>query len=329
MGQSSVGPLEKKVYQHERPIKTVTVYFSGTANTVIGGATQISLFHQQTDAFELHENTQLDQIPIEDRDHFKYAFDGCGVTNGLMGSIFATGLEDQCNLVAKTIKIFLELGYKIKLNCLGLSRGGMAVLILIKLLGHRTKAELEINALLFDPVPGNLIISGKLDIFSGTIANQCMDVTGSQNLKRVLSIYPYQPLPDLAFHAPIIPTYPTHCEVEEDVTLGCHQGALYYPTNLQCILSYLRIKDFLEDCGTVFYKQLAEDYPISEELCLGEIEAECQKQITSTRDAHCQTSAVILRDPEGDYLNHYHYHLRQKLGYEVIDDPRYLLHIRK
>jgi len=321
------GAVNKEIF-HERSVKTVSVYFSGTANSVVGGYTQITLFHEYTDAFELHENTQMDQVPI-DRDHFKYAFDGCGVTNGLMGTIFAQGLEEQCRLVSKTVNLFIELGYKIKLNCFGLSRGGMAILILIKQLAHRTKTELEINSLLFDPVPGNLIISGKIDIFGGTLAKQCMDITDSQNLRRVLAIYPYEPLPDLAFHAPIIPSYPTHCEIEEDVTLGCHQGALLFPSNLQTQLSFLRIKAFMEECGTVFYGHITQDHPVSEENCFYEMEEECNRQISSSRVAHCQTAAVILREPAGTYLNYHHLQLKRKYAPDDEEELRFILHITK
>ena len=51
-----------------------------------------------------------------------------------------------------------------------------------------------------------------------------MDVSDAP-IKRVLAIYPCEALPDLAFHAPILPKYPPGADVEEDATLGCHQGA--------------------------------------------------------------------------------------------------------
>jgi len=201
--------------------------------------------------------------------------------------------------------------------------------MLAKKLGQLPKIHLEFNMLLFDPVPGNLIISGKLDIFNGTLANQCMDLTHSINLRRVLAIYPYLPLPDLAFHAPIIPSYPTHCEVEEDVTLGCHQGAIFMPTTLSTRLSFLRIKTFFEECGTKFNDILKDQYPISLEDCLSELEQECARQETSTRGAHCQVSTAIVRETEGDYLNYHHISIRQKLGLPILNNPRLLLNIRK
>jgi len=109
-----------------------------------------------------------------------------------------------------------------------------------------------VNALLFDPVPGNLVLTGTLNCF--TLASQSMNLSRCKNLSRVLALYPYEPLPDLAFHAPLIGKYPANCVVEEDVTLGCHQGALF-PTRiggLDCHLSYVRIRRFMTDCGTTF-----------------------------------------------------------------------------
>ena len=71
----------------------------------------------------------------------------------------------------------------------------------------------------------------------------------------MLAIYPYEPLPDLAFHAPLLPKYPDGAAVEEDATLGCHQGAFYPPSNAHpqlmasCKLSEHRVLAFLETCG--------------------------------------------------------------------------------
>jgi len=316
---------DSNIYQKERPLKILSVYFSGTDGTVLRGFTQITLFFNLTAAIDLND---IDNIPL-DVSHYKIAFDGCFVTNGTMGAIFAQGLTDQCQKVTKIVHHLINEGYKVQLNCMGLSRGGMAVLLLIKEFSKIPKIHLEMNTLLFDPVPGNLIISGKVDLFNNTLVNQCMDVSKSINLRRVLALYPYLPLPDLSFHAPIIPIYPTHCEVTEDVTLGCHQGALFFPINLPTRLSYLRIKRFLEHCGTLFDESIDQLYPIPEQYCLNEMEEECLLDLPSRRDAHSERSSVIVRESTGDYLNLYHYELRQKLGLKVTDDPKFLLKIIK
>jgi hypothetical protein len=84
------------------------------------------------------------------------------------------------------------------------------------------------------------------------------------NLARPCS-QPFEPLPDLAFHAPILPTYPPSATVEEDAALGCHQGALYPPDvrrlspSMQraCLLSKHRILTFLDGCGVPLRKGAA------------------------------------------------------------------------
>jgi len=311
----------------ETEVKTITVYFSGTDGVIQNGQTQISTFSHFTTGVDL---TNLTQMPEEDHQYYKLAFDGCGVTNGTMGMVFAYGLQEQCEKVGDIVKGLVQNHYKVILNCMGLSRGGIAVIMLTKMLSHIPKKELEMNILLFDPVPGNLITSSKIDILNLTIANQNIDMSDSVNLRRVLSIYPYIPLPDMAFHAPIIPRYPTHSEVEEDVTLGCHQGALFIPYNLETRLSFLRIKTFLEESGTRFDEQINHMFPITEHQCLTEIENEIARNIglTSIRYVHSLDNLVIVREGDGPFLNLHHVNILRKLGREVPDEPNCFLKIR-
>jgi hypothetical protein len=183
----------------------VSVYFCGTGGTIKGETTQIGFFAKSCVASE----------DITDgSNNYKFYFDGCGVTNGnlylfvnfrisfelgMMGTIFAAGLNSQCNeVVEKCEKILEQKNKRITLNVLGLSRGGIACLILAnKLYNYR---DIDINLFLFDPVPGNSITSGTFDILYQTTAYQNIDLTSSINLKNVVALYPYEPLPDLAFH---------------------------------------------------------------------------------------------------------------------------------
>jgi len=311
----------------ERPLKIITVYFSGTDGVIQGGATQITTFSSYTSGFDLTNST----LPEENYQYYKFAFDGCGVTNGMIGMVFAYGLQEQCDKVKDVVSVLVQNHYKVILNCFGLSRGGIACLMLAQMLSDIPKSQLEMNILLFDPVPGNLITSSKLDIIGVTVANQNMDVSDSVNLRRVLSIYPYIPLPDMAFHAPIIPRFPTHSEVEEDVTLGCHQGALVIPYNLETRLSFLRIKTFLEEAGTRFEEAIDHMFPITEQQCLTEIEDEIARNAgsTSIRYVHSLDNLVIVREGNGPFLNLHHVNISRKLGREVPDEPNCLLKIRR
>jgi hypothetical protein len=150
----------------------------------------------------------------------------------------------------------------IVLNAVGLSRGGAACLLLAQAVQrHFGDDAVNVSLLVFDPVPGNTITSAKLDVFGATLARQCMDLRDVRCLKRVLGLYPHVPLPDYLMHAPVMPRYSDGTHVEEEVILGCHQGAIY-SWDLMCAheqlrgldrrLSFVRIRDWLQSCGTRF-----------------------------------------------------------------------------
>ena len=155
----------------------------------------------------------------------KIAFDGCGVTHGCCGTLFATGLREQTQVVRQKLEAIMlspDLHKRrVRLNVVGLSRGGCAAIILAQELCHISGTELSmvqssifymqltdrvvVQALfLFDPVPGNLCWATTINCFN--IASQCLDLSMcTNNLMNVTAIYPHEPLPDLAFHAPVIP----------------------------------------------------------------------------------------------------------------------------
>ena len=62
---------------------------------------------------------------------------------------------------------------------------------------------------------------------------------GLLQVEERLSRYPHEPLPALAFHAPVFPRYPSCCQVTELVTLSCHQGAFFSP-NLEVFGDFVR-----------------------------------------------------------------------------------------
>lgn len=200
----------------------------------------------------------------------------------------------------------------------------MAVIMLMQRLANYR--NVSINALLFDPVPGNLISSSYCDILGLTFANQCISLQECTNLNHVVALYPYIPLPDLAFHAPILPKYPKlnspHLQLEEQVILGCHQGALFHPSTLPCEVSFLIIRQFLTDCGTELVSM--DDFEVSEARVLAKMDKEVTKDASSVRYTHSYCSKTIVRKESGTakYLNAFHLALAQKLGREVSDTDK-------
>jgi hypothetical protein len=92
-------------------------------------------------------------------------------------------VEDVEKYVHKTLEE--KQPQRIKVVGLGLSRGGMACLMLAKQLqkGLKNAAPVELHLCLYDPVPGNSLTSAKIDFLNKTLANQNMDVSECTILK--------------------------------------------------------------------------------------------------------------------------------------------------
>ena len=101
------------------------------------------------------------------------AFDGCGVTHGLTGTLFAAGLDGQCNSVVEMVQQMRKQQQQqqststnnnasVRLIAVGLSRGAVACRKLaLKLSGME---QVFVALLLFDsttPVQIRLAITGR------------------------------------------------------------------------------------------------------------------------------------------------------------------------
>lgn len=320
----------------------LTVYFCGTSSDIRQDFTQIGLFFEATKALDVTHDEDFKPTQIREplASDLKMGFSGCGVTNGLLGTLFATGLDAQCNLVVKRIKQILALVgvERVILNCVGLSRGGMAILILLRKIASEKNLSTErlvVNALLFDPVPGNSITSVMVDVFSTTLTTQCLDVSMCPHLARVLAIYPHEPLPDVLLHAPIFPKYPATAIVEQDVVLGCHQAALANPfhgyMSREVLLSFCRIKSFLLEVGTKL-----EVYDIMPEKDALELMDELVRTYGATvppskalRETHAWRPTKIVVNKTGDFLNKFHAALASKSRPVPLAEqmPQYVLAI--
>jgi len=324
----------------------LVVFFEGTANTLKPVTTQIGEFAHACSAVDIRNATG--PVDYASNGPFKMAFDGCGVTNGLLGTLFASGLDAQCREVAKAALAILSsgnntvpslkststsnqdatndaaaaapqpaaaaavVGRRMKCVAVGLSRGGIACMKLTRALSATPDllASIDYHALLFDPVPGNSLTTG----FPFTACSS-FDLRRCGNLRSVLALYPHQPLPAVALHAPVLPRYPQTCAVEEDVTLGCHQGALFYtakrPTGeveRASTIAFHRIRGFLEKHGVSLrftgVESLARYHPTAEDcLALCRLELERVHGATS-RELHDGTgrSRTIVRAPVGPAL---------------------------
>ena len=296
------------------------IFWEGTANTLIHPVTtQIGEFyvatHAQTFSNLPPKDDEMTRVLSTTKPHVKICFDGCGVTHGCAGIICAHGLRGQAEMVVQIIRSILRLRENsvVFVNVVGQSRGAIGSIFLAQQLGAAkdipTKS-LNLRMLLFDPVPGNLICTSILERFLGCslfgfclTSNHCDDLRSARHLMQVLAIYPHEPLPSLVYHAPVLLVYPEHTMVEEDVTLGCHQGALF-SGDLACKLSRIRISEFLESCGAVL--SLSESNPHatiigargdqrSQDLreLIQQLEGEMQLNSNTTRIAHLNPAGRI------------------------------------
>ncbi len=298
---------------------TLSVYFSGTSHEIENNETLAGMLHTTT---------------LIDGEHAKMGFNGCGIEFGRSGEFFGMGLEEQCDQVVENVLGMLSIGKRVRLNAYGHSRGAVACLLLAKKLGKFDPDLLEINLVLMDPVPGNSISSATLDFTQRTLARQTWDVSDCHNLKRVLALYPHEPLPAWKCHAPIIPQYPSHCAVTEEIIPGRHSGAQHTrPDTLNGInnaskITFSMVTQFLVNLGTTFSFL---EYPLSpaeEEgvrnrqlsLYSKAFDVQQQKKFNLTRPCHAKSSVAIKTAWPARYLNQTHKKLFLQAHNDVLDE---------
>ncbi len=301
--------------KNDHPI-TLSIFFCGTNGSItprIGAVTnQINLFAKANIGVELSHYTDPDDLQITGSDHYKLYFDGCGMTNGSWGALFGYGLYEQCSVVLEKIEMLQNRKRPIILIGLGLSRGAIALLMLQNRLNAiGPLPDITYKMVLLDPVPGNLITQGKFDIFGLSNTERSIDVSQpGGNITDAYILYPYRPLPDFAFHAPLIPIFSSTTSVEMDVISGCHQGAFFDPNmSTECHISFFMIKEKLVEFGMKFNEKFSNQVPDEKEL-LKILQTDLnynQLDFENTvRYTHSRDNSIIIHQNYGTYFNKYH-----------------------
>jgi len=133
----------------------LNVYFCGTGGSIKSETTFIGTFYKYCNANVLLKYDN--KIETNKNKSYKISFNGCGYEYNFRGSIFGHGLNKQCDQLISVISELIKLKHKIICNCLGLSRGAIALLILSKKIQNLEYDNISMNLILFDPVPGNFI----------------------------------------------------------------------------------------------------------------------------------------------------------------------------
>jgi len=301
---------------------TLAIFMEGTGNPVQQITTQIALLSRICNGTPLRPDQVKEPMRPTPGD-YKLSFNGCGVSHGFRGVLFAHGLKEQVALIRSYIAEFLRVELSVTVNFVGLSRGGIGGLYMAQELADLPIDKVILNMLLFDPVPGNLVWMSRYADLAGVMnANQAMDVSPVPNLGRILVLYPYEPLPALAFHAPLVAKFPAGCQLEQDVILGCHQGALQVSPRPDTCLAFARIRDFLIACGSSVdtCNSYARGLDLQPQKLAEMLQTELACNAPMTRITHAPVPGVqIVRHPTGQYLDRYHQALLQQLG--VYEPP--------
>lgn len=308
---------------------TLTVFWCGTSGNKDLPMTQIELFGQWCRAIDLSElDGDIALVEQQEPIHYKLRFDGCGHAFGFMGVVFGAGLSQQASLLKSRVSELIELyRRRVVVNLVGLSRGAVACLIAAKKLAKFDSAVLKIHMLAFDPVPGNFVTSAKLDFLHITHAWANMDLRDIPALDTALLLYPYEALPDVAVHAPMIPIFDPGVATY-DVILGCHQGAMWnhghvdaHIQSLDTWISATLIKNFLISHGTVLERELVDRlFPSDDAKLLQHLDAECAIRASSERSTHSYGSIKILRVQDAPFLNKFHAILQQQSQNGAINE---------
>ena len=200
---------------------TLLVCWEASGSTLMPVESHVGLFFQLAVAADLNHGPP----PAPGQNAFKMGFGGISTTQGIRGLCCAVGLADQVASVVERVRTLLQHHWHLAVTVVGASRGAVAGLMLARALEEADLGEgrIALHLCLIDPVPGNLIwVSRLLSPCKTTVTAACLDVSGCTCLRSVLALYPCEPLADCACHAPVLPSYPASCDVEEDATLGLH-----------------------------------------------------------------------------------------------------------
>ena len=188
------------------------------------------------------------------------SFHGTRVADGSRIEKYGEGSLLQCETVINDVSQEIKKGNIVKLNVYGHGSGAIAALLLSQQLSEVNPQLIDIRLVLLDPIPGNFITTSTFDAFNISLAKKTMDLTKCKPLKRVLALYPYEPLPSALALAPLLGCYPKHTDVEEDVIGGCHSSAQFHLLDLvgnisfstASFMAFARVFLFLKESGTAF-----------------------------------------------------------------------------
>lgn len=323
------------VYSETSDTITLSVYFNGSGAD-LEHDTLANALHYATLTSETAERMCFEgSAPWQEK---KYG--GNSFWASCSGFIFGLGLDEQCEKIVKQVQQYVLAGYRVIVNAYGHSRGAVACLLLAKQLASFGQS-VEVNLALSDPVPGNTCVAGKLDAAGvTTLVGQARDLSECANLKRVHAIYitDKEESTFASFFAPLLPVYPTTCQLEEEIIIGAHDNLsqVISPYSKKEVvrgrcsaatIALISMTNFLEACGTKFNTQYIgcrtktrSNYALlnayTENMNHG---LHFSKPLSSSREAHFHGACTVKIESNIDgtsYLNNTHRYLTEWVSQE-------------
>lgn len=272
----------------------LSVYFSGTNHRIDDHETMVG---------RLYNETFSDEIT-----HFKMGFSGCAIENGHKGLVFGVGLEQQCLAVLEKVKEFILQNKRVLINAYGHSRGGIACYLLSLLLKQYPRNLVKLNLAVSDPVPGNYLTTFSIDFLKISLGAQTFDLSNCHNIQNVLAIYINETVSNFLPYAPLLPKYPTTCNVTEEILPGDHSDAQIMHdeklkgNNYQSKIAFYLFSNFLKKLGTQFHfsqkneKKLLKYYNAIFNNTYSE----------DFRETHSTPSTCIKSIPEANFISPIH-----------------------
>ena len=125
-----------------------------------------------------------------------YIYHGVDKTHGFIaGGLFSAGLDTHTKVLVKVVsdriaqRSLANSAKPLKLNIVGVGRGGISACLLVKALKDFSPRDLNIQLIMYDPVPTNSRSAVKLDFFHWTWANISLDLQQCKHLKKVFAFY--------------------------------------------------------------------------------------------------------------------------------------------
>lgn len=173
-------------------LKIISVFFNCSGAGIESETSLINFLYRHIDKNDSSQKAEV--------------YNGCGITHGIPGMLFGTGLNRPVRDVIDMVEQEIANGHTVRINAIGHSRGACAAQLLALQLRTVSPELLTINLILIDPVPGNYIPTANIDGLDISIASKTWDLRECKNLVNVSLFYACTRLHPILNALPVAPS---------------------------------------------------------------------------------------------------------------------------